>query len=78
MFTNGKVEINTKLVTDNKLKDQKIKLLEDTYLKKHKRDDYPDKNVIYILSTIDHLKIEFLYLVFLLVYFIYSVLFYNI
>ena len=56
LFSNGKVEINTNLVTDNKLKDQKIKLLEDTYLKKHKREDYPDKNVIYILSTVDHLK----------------------
>jgi hypothetical protein len=56
LFTNGKVEINTKLLTENKLKDQKIKLLEDTYVKKHKREDYPDKNVIYILSTVDHLK----------------------
>ena len=40
----------------DRLKDQKIKLLEDTYVKKHKRDDYPDENVIYILSTVDHLK----------------------
>ena len=56
LFTDGKVKINTKLVSDNKLKDQEIKLLKDTYLKKHKRKDYPDKNVIYILSTVDHLK----------------------
>ena len=56
LFTNGKVEITTKLLTENKLKDQKIKLLEDTYLKKHKREDYPDKNVIYIITTVDHLK----------------------
>ena len=56
LFTNGKVEINTQLITENKLKDKKIKLLENTYLKKHKRINYPDKNVIYILSTDDHLK----------------------
>ena len=56
LFTNGKVEINTKLVTENKLKDQRIKLLEDTYVKKHKREDYPDKNVIYIITTVDHIK----------------------
>ena len=56
LFTNGKVEITTKLLTDNKLKDQEIQLLKDTYLKKHKRENYPDKNVIYIISTVDHLK----------------------
>ena len=56
LFTNGKVDINIKLVTENKLKDQRIKLLEDTYVKKHKREDYPDKNVIYIITTVDHLK----------------------
>ena len=26
------------------------------YVKKHKRKDYPENNVIYILSTVDHLK----------------------
>ena len=56
LFTNGKVEINTKLIIENKLKDQEIKLLKDTYVKKHKREDYLDENVIYILSTVDHLK----------------------
>jgi len=56
LFTSGKVEITEKLLTENKLKDQKIKLLEDTYLKKHKREDYPDTNVIYIITTDDHLK----------------------
>jgi hypothetical protein len=56
LFTNGKVEITTKLLTENKLKDQRIKLLEDTYVKKHKREDYPENNVIYILTTKDHIK----------------------
>ncbi len=53
---NRKVEINLELVSDNKLKDQKIKLLEDTFVKKHRRNNYPDKNVIYILTTEFHLK----------------------
>ena len=56
LFTNGKVEITTNLLTENKLKDQRIKLLEDTYVKKHKREDYPENNVIYILTTKDHIK----------------------
>ena len=53
---NRKVEINLELVSDNKLKDQKIKLLEDTFVKKHRRNNYPEKNVIYILTTEFHLK----------------------
>ena len=56
LFTNGKVKVNTKLLNENKLKDREIKLLKDTYLKKHKRENYPDKNVIYIIITVDHLK----------------------
>jgi len=56
LFTSGKVEITEKLLTENKLKDKKIKLLEDTYVRKHKRQEYPDKNIIYILTTADHLK----------------------
>ena len=36
------------------LKDQKIKLLEDAYIKKQHRQDYPEKNVIYMLTTEDH------------------------
>jgi hypothetical protein len=31
-----------------KISNSKIKLLEDTYVKKHKRKDYPETNVIYI------------------------------
>jgi hypothetical protein len=50
---NRKVEINKNLIDD--MKDKKIKLLEDTYLKKHKRIDYP-KNVIYILTTEENKK----------------------
>ena len=56
LLTDNKVEINVKLQKDNKLKDARIKLLEDTYLKKHKRENYPEKNIIYMLSTISHQK----------------------
>ena len=49
LFTNGKININTKLIIKNKLKDQEITLLKDTYIKKHKCENYPDKNVIYIV-----------------------------
>jgi hypothetical protein len=56
LFTNGKVEINLQLVNEIKLKDQEIKLLKNTYMKKHKRVDYPEQNVIYILTTESNLK----------------------
>jgi hypothetical protein len=52
LFTNRQVEINTKLLIQNKLKDQEITLLKDTYVKKHKCKNYPDKNVIYIVRKI--------------------------
>ena len=38
-----------------KEKDQRIKLLENTFLKKHSRVDYKVKNVIYMLSTKDYI-----------------------
>jgi hypothetical protein len=54
LFSNGPVLVDIKLLEDKekeiKLKDQKIKLLENTYLKKHKRTNYLD-NVIYIVTT---------------------------
>jgi hypothetical protein len=55
LFTDGNVSINIELQNENKLKDSKIKLLEDTYLKKHKRKDYLE-NVIYIVSTEENIK----------------------
>ena len=55
LFTNGKVEINIKLLKEKekeiKLKDQKIKLLEDLCIKKQQRQNYPEKNVVYIVTT---------------------------
>ena len=38
------------------MKDNKIKLLEDLYVKKQQRKDYPEKYVIYILTTEDNKK----------------------
>jgi hypothetical protein len=55
LFTDGNVSINIELQNENKIKDSKIKLLEDTYLKKHKRKDYLE-NVIYIVSTEENIK----------------------
>ena len=39
-----------------KLKNQKIQLLQDQFQKKQQRQDYPEKNVIYILTTDDNKK----------------------
>ena len=47
-------ELIEKMQKDLELKDQKIKLLEDAYIKKQHRQDYPEKNVIYMLTTEDH------------------------
>jgi len=60
LFTNGNVSIDVKILEDKnnelKIKNNKIKLLEDMYLKKHKRIDYPERNVIYMLTTEDNKK----------------------
>lgn len=56
LFTNKPVSVDIKLLEDKelKLKDQKIQLLEDTYNKKQKRENYPLNNYIYILTTEQH------------------------
>ena len=58
LFTNGSVSTNIKLLEDHQkeidLKDHKIKLLEDAFIKKQQRKDYPEKNVIYMLTTEDN------------------------
>ena len=60
LFTTGNITIDIQLLEDkNKeimMKDNKIKLLEDLYVKKQQRKDYPEKNVIYILTTEDNKK----------------------
>ena len=39
-----------------RLKDMKIQLLQDMYMKRQQRTEYPKKNVIYILTTEDNKK----------------------
>ena len=51
LFSNGQISIDKKILYE---KDQRIKLLENTYLKKHKREDYKEHNVIYMLTTKDY------------------------
>ena len=54
LFTNDKVELemNINLLKNTiKVKDQKIKLLEATYLKKHNRLKYIERNVIYMITN---------------------------
>jgi len=53
LFSNGKVKINSQLLKE---KNKRIKLLEDLTLQKQKRINYPDSNVIYLLTTEDNKK----------------------
>jgi hypothetical protein len=39
-----------------KMRDDKIKVLENAYIKKQHRKNYPDENVIYLISTDDNKK----------------------
>ena len=53
LFNKGSVEIDLNLVRQ---KDERIKKLENVCLSKQRRVEYPEKNVIYLLTTDDHLK----------------------
>lgn len=44
------------LLEEIKIKNEKIKILEDTYIKKQKRQIYSEKNVIYMLTSDDNKK----------------------
>jgi hypothetical protein len=52
----GNVQLKNSYENELVLKDKKIKILEDVYLKKHKRTTFNDENVIYILTTEDNKK----------------------
>jgi hypothetical protein len=56
LLTDGHVELLKNKDDELKLKNQKIQLLEDTYIKQQKRKNYPTNNVIYVLTTEDHKK----------------------
>lgn len=59
LFIQGKVEIHLNQIREKeniiKLKEQQIKSLENKYIKKQKRNEYPE-NVIYIVTTDDNKK----------------------
>ena len=60
LFNNGSIIIDIALLkTQEKqlnIKDQRIKQLEEACLSKQRRVEYKEKNVIYMLTTDDHLK----------------------
>jgi precorrin-2 methylase len=51
LFIEDNVQLKNSYKNELVLKDKKIKILEDVYLKKHKRISFNDKNVIYLLTT---------------------------
>ena len=60
LFNKGSVEIDLSLLRekerDIRIKDHLIKELKAVCLSKQRRIEYPEKNVIYLLTTYDHLK----------------------
>jgi hypothetical protein len=61
LLTTGTVSLNDQLLEENnmyknelRMKDEKIKLLQNSFLKKQYRKDYPEKFVIYMLTNEDH------------------------
>ena len=60
LFNSGSIEIDIGLLKRQEkllnIKDQRIKQLEDACLSKQKRVEYKEKNVIYMITTDDHLK----------------------
>jgi hypothetical protein len=57
LLTTGTVSLNKLLEEKNhelSMKDEKIKLLQNSFLKKQYRKDYPEKFVIYMLTNEDH------------------------
>jgi hypothetical protein len=58
--TNKNIFTDAKLLEDKnkeiRLKDHKIQLLQDAFVKKQQRQNYPEKNVIYMLTTEDNKK----------------------
>ena len=66
LFTQGKVEINLKILKEKenliKEHEKRIKLLENLYLKRHKRTNYFDSNVVYLI-TCEELKEQRKYII---------------
>ena len=60
LFNQGSIEIDLNLLRekdrDMRIKDHRIKQLETVCLSKQRRVEYPEHNVIYMLTTDDHLQ----------------------
>jgi hypothetical protein len=60
LFNQGSIEIDLNLLRekerDMRIKDHRIKQLETVCLSKQRRVEYPERNVIYMLTTDDHLQ----------------------
>jgi hypothetical protein len=60
LFSDGSIEIDLSLMREKEVemreKDDRIKKLESVCLSKQRRVVYPERNVIYMLTTDDHLK----------------------
>lgn len=60
LFSEGSIEIDLAQLKDKerdmRIKDHRIKQLEAVCLSKQRRVEYPERNVIYMLTTEDHLK----------------------
>jgi hypothetical protein len=60
LFSNGSIKIDLSLMrekeTEMREKDDRIKQLESVCLSKQRRVVYPERNVIYMLTTDDHLR----------------------
>ena len=60
LFNQGSIEIDLNLLRekerDIRIKDHRIKQLESVCLSKQRRIEYPERNVIYMLTTDDHLQ----------------------
>jgi hypothetical protein len=60
LFNQGSLEIDISILREKehnmRIKDHRIKQLENVCLSKQRRIEYPEKNVIYMLTTEDHLK----------------------
>jgi hypothetical protein len=60
LFSNGHLEVNIEVLKEKEkeiiIKDKKIQLLEDLCVQKQKRHDYPEQNVVYVLTTKDNKK----------------------
>lgn len=60
LFNKDSIEIDINMLHEKdkeiRIKDNRIKQLESVCLSKQRRIDYPERNVIYMLTTEDHLK----------------------